>query len=64
MYLKIGVVIIAVYLVAMGYMINKGLHDIKISAYNIGCMSVPDAPYESIRECKARAEDEVGDGKR
>lgn len=59
-YKYIGVALILAYFGACAYLINKGIHDIKVSSYRIGCMSVPDAPYESIRECVSRAEEEVG----
>lgn len=52
----IGGTLITAYMIACGYIINKGLHDIKISAYKIGCMSVDDAPYEAIRACVAQAD--------
>ena len=59
----LGAILIALYLIACGYTINKGIHDIKVSAYKIGCMSVDDAPYESIRACVAQAESRFSDKK-
>lgn len=55
-----GGILIVAYFVACGYAINKGIHDIKVSSFRIGCMSVDDAPYESVRNCIAIAEDKVG----
>lgn len=58
-----GCIAIAAYLIGCGYTINKGIHEIKISAYKIGCMSVDDAPYDSIRACVAQAETRFEDKK-
>ena len=42
------------------YVIDTGLHDIRVSSFRIGCMSVDDAPYEAIRNCQSLAELKVG----
>ena len=45
------------YFVICGYIITTGLHDIKVSSFKVGCMSVAEAPLHAIRQCESLAED-------
>lgn len=47
---------LVVYFAACGYIIKTGLHDIKVSSFKVGCMSVADAPLHAIRQCESLAE--------
>lgn len=49
--------VLVVYFVICGYIINTGMHDIKVSSFKVGCMSVAEAPLHAIRQCESLAED-------
>ena len=48
------------FMFVMSHVISTGLHDIRVSSFRIGCMSVDDAPYEAIRNCQTLVELKVG----
>ena len=58
-YVKIAIVLIVLYFVGCVYLINKGIRDISINSFKIGCMNVQ-ASAESIEICKTLAEEKVG----
>lgn len=58
-FLIIGIVS---FIIVMIMSIDATMHNIRVSSFRIGCMSVDDAPYEAIRACKALAEEKVGHG--
>ena len=47
--------LVVAYFASMYYIINKGIDEIRISSFKIGCMSVQ-APVDAIDQCKAQAE--------
>lgn len=57
MKLSIIVSALVVYFAFCDYIITTGLHDIKVSSFKIGCMSVAEAPLHAIRQCELLAED-------
>lgn len=57
--LTVGIVILAGYFAAMVYVINVGLHDIRVNSFRLGCMYA-NTSYEAIGQCKESAEFIVG----
>jgi hypothetical protein len=53
-YLIIGILV--AYFVFCGYIINDGIHSIRVNSFKIGCMS-SGASVEAIEQCKTLSEE-------